>query len=58
MTILLRFSLGALLAAAIAVFTGFDFPLIVIFVLTIATLAAIWGDRFLMGFMSMMKYLR
>jgi hypothetical protein len=58
MTILLRFIFGAFLAAAIAVFTGLDFPVIVVFVITVATFAAIWGDRFILGFMSMIKYFR
>lgn len=58
MTIILRFIIGAVLATSIAVFTGLDFPLIVVFILLIATLSALWGDKFLMGFMSMMRYLR
>jgi hypothetical protein len=58
MTILLRFIIGALLAASIAVFTGFDFPLVVVFILVVATVAAIWGDKFFEGFMSIAKYLK
>ena len=58
MTILLRFIFGALLAASIAVFTGLEFPLVAVFILSIATLAAIWGDKLFLGFMSIARYLK
>jgi hypothetical protein len=57
-TILLRFIVGVILAAGLAVFCGFPFPLEVIFVLTVGTMAGIWGDKFILGFMSLMRYFR
>ena len=58
MTILLRFIFGVILAAGLVVFCGFPFPLDLIFVLTVGTMAGIWGDRFILGFMSLMRYFR
>jgi hypothetical protein len=58
MTILLRFAFGAILAAAVLVFAGLSFILNVVLVLSIGTMAAIWGDRFILGFMSLMRYFR
>jgi hypothetical protein len=58
MTILLRFAFGAILAAAVLVFAGLPFILNVVVVLSVGTLAAFWGDRFILGFMSLMRYLR
>jgi hypothetical protein len=57
-TILLRFIFGVILAAALVIWLGLPFPLEIIFVLSVGTLAGIWGDKFLMGFMSLMRYLK
>jgi hypothetical protein len=57
-SIVFRFIFGLVLAGSVVLLTGFDFPLNVIFALTIGTLAAIWGDKFILGFMSVMRYFR
>ena len=59
MTIFLRFTFGAILAGGLVVMRG-GTPLLVevIFVLGVGLIAAIWGDKFLLGFMSLMRYLR
>ena len=57
-TILLRFIFGVILAGGLALWGGIPFPLDVIFVLSIGTVAAIWGDKFILGFMSLMRYFR
>jgi hypothetical protein len=57
-TILLRFILGVVLAGAITIPLGLSLPLTIIFVLTVATVAAVWGDKFILGFMSLMRYFR
>jgi hypothetical protein len=58
MTILLRFMAGAVLALSVAAYAGLDFPFIVVFVLAVGTVAAIWGDRFILGFLSVIKHFR
>ncbi len=58
MTIVLRFIFGLVLAGGLAVWCGLPFPLEVVFVLSVGTVAAIWGDRFILGFMSLMRYFR
>lgn len=58
MTILLRFIFGVILAASLAIWTGFPLPLDLLFVFGVGTIAAIWGDKFILGFMSLMRYLR
>ena len=57
-TILLRFIFGVILAAGLAIWLGFPFPLEIIFVLSVGTMAGIWGDKFILGFMSLMRYFR
>jgi len=57
-TIFLRFMFGFILAGGVALWIHFGFPGDLIFALTVGTLAAIWGDRFILGFMSLMRYLR
>jgi hypothetical protein len=57
-TIAFRFIFGLVLAGSVVLWIGFDFPLNVVFVLTIGTLAAIWGDKFILGCMSVMRYFR
>ena len=58
LTILLRFIFGAVLAAGVVLLGGLPFPLNIIFVLSVGTMAVVWGDKFLLGFMSLMRYLR
>ncbi|HSE16357.1 MAG TPA: hypothetical protein VLB46_04865 [Pyrinomonadaceae bacterium] len=58
MNILLRFIFGILLAAAVLIWIGLPFPLEIVFVLSVGTTAAIWGDKFILGFMSLMRYFR
>lgn len=58
MTIVLRFIFGVVLAGGLALWGGIPFPAGVIFVMTVGTMAAVWGDKFILGFMSLMRYLR
>ena len=58
MTIFLRFILGVILAGGLALLGGIPFPVDIIFVLTIGTMAGVWGDQFILGFMSLMRYFR
>jgi len=59
MTIFLRFGFGVILAGGLVAMRG-GMPLLVevIFVVGVGLIAAIWGDKFLLGFMSLMRYLR
>jgi hypothetical protein len=57
-TIVLRFIFGTILATAVALGCGLSFPLNFILVLGVATMAAVWGDRFILGFMALMRYFR
>lgn len=56
--ILLRFIFGALLAGGVALWGHIPSPASVIFVLSVGIIAAGWGDKFLLRFMSLMRYLR
>ncbi len=58
MTVLLRFIFGVVLAGGLALWGGIPFPAGVIFVVTVGFVAAVWGDKFLLGFMSLMRYLK
>jgi hypothetical protein len=58
LTIILRFIFGAVLAGGVALLGGIPFPLNIMFVLSAGTMAGVWGDKFLLGFMSLMRYLR
>jgi hypothetical protein len=59
LTILLRFIIGVILSAAVLVpFGGFSFLVTLIVVLGVGTAAAIWGDKFLLGVMWLMRFLR
>jgi len=57
-TIVFRFIIGFVLAGGLALLCLHDFPLNLIFALSVGTMAAIWGDRFILGFMSLMRYFR
>lgn len=57
-TLLLRFIFGALLAGGLVLWGGIPLKLGVIFVAAVGMIAAMWGDKFLLGFMSLMRYMR
>jgi len=57
LTIILRFIIGFILAGALALYVV-DFPSNLILALGVGTCAAIWGDKFILGFMSLMRYFR
>jgi len=57
-TTLLRFIFGVILAGGLALWGGMLSPLGVILVAAAGVAAALWGDKFLLGFMSVMRYLR
>ena len=58
MTVILRFIFGVVLAGSLAIFVGLSFPFIVIWIVGVGLTAAIWGDKFILGFMSLIRYLR
>ena len=58
LTIILRFIFGVILAAGLDLWVHLPFPINIIFVLTVGTMAAVWGDKFILGFMSLMRYFR
>jgi hypothetical protein len=55
-TILLRVIIGVILAAGLAMWGGIGFPVDLVFVMGVGIMAAVWGDRFILGFMSMMRF--
>jgi len=57
-TILLRFIFGVVLAGAITIPLGLSLPVTIIFVLTVGTAASVLGDKFILGFMWLMRYFR
>jgi hypothetical protein len=57
-TILLRFIFGVVLAGGLALWGHIPFLLDVVFVLSAGTAAGIWGDKFILGFMSVVRYFR
>lgn len=57
-TILLRFIFAVVLAGGLALWGGIPFPAGLIFVVAAGVIAAVWGDTFLLGFMSWMRYLK
>ena len=56
MTILLRFIFGVILSGGLALWAGIGFPIDLVFVMSVGIMAAIWGDRFILGFMSLMRF--
>jgi len=58
MTILLRVIIGVILSAGLASWAGIGFPINLVFVLSVGIMSAIWGDKFILGFMSLMRYFR
>ncbi len=57
-TLLLRIIFGVILAGSIMLLVGLPFPFDLIFVLSAGIMAALWGDKFILGFMSLMRYFR
>jgi hypothetical protein len=57
-TVLLRFIFGVVLAGSVALLGGIHGLAGVIFTLAVGIVAAVWGDKFLLGFMSVMRYLK
>ena len=57
-TIVLRVIIGVVLAGGLMVWGGLSFPIDSIIVLSVGIMAAIWGDKFILGFMSLMRYFR
>ena len=55
-TILLRVIIGVILAAGLAMWGGIGFPVDLVFVMTVGIMAAIWGDRFILAFVSLMRF--
>lgn len=55
-TILLRVIIGVVLAAGLAMWAGIGFPVDLVFVIGVGIMAAVWGDKFILGFMSMMRF--
>jgi hypothetical protein len=56
LTILLRVIIGVILAGGLAMWVGIGFPVDLVFVMSVGIMAAIWGDRFILGFMSLMRF--
>jgi hypothetical protein len=57
-TILLRFIFGVVLAGGLALWGGVPPPWGPALAAVAGVAAAVWGDKFLMGLMSLMRYLR
>jgi hypothetical protein len=58
LTIILRFVFGVVLAGGLSLWAGIGFPIDLVFVMSVGIIAAIWGDKFILGFMSLMRYFR
>ena len=58
LTIVLRVVFAVILAGGLALWAGIGFPFDIVFVLSVGIMAAIWGDKFILGFMSLMRYFR
>jgi hypothetical protein len=56
LTIVLRFVFGVILAGGLSLWAGIGFPIDIVFVLSVGIMAGIWGDKFILGFMSLMRY--
>ena len=57
-TILMRFIVGLVLAGGLALWGGVPSPWGLTLAVVAGGAAAAWGDKFLLGFMSVMRYLR
>jgi hypothetical protein len=58
LTIVLRFLFGFILAGGLALWCQLGIPANLTLALGVGTCAAIWGDKFILGFMSLMRYFR
>jgi len=58
LTTIFRFLAGFILAGGLALWAMVDFPANLILALGAGTCAAVWGDKFILGFMSLMRYFR
>ncbi|HZI48782.1 MAG TPA: hypothetical protein VFD75_13370 [Pyrinomonadaceae bacterium] len=58
MTILLRFIFGFILGGGLALWLLMSFPEILVLAIGVGTLSSIWGDKFILGFMSLLRYVR
>lgn len=58
LTVILRFLFGVVLAGGIALWGGIPFPAGLVFVLAVGIISAAWGDKFLLWFMWVMRYLK
>ena len=57
-TIVLRFIIGVILAGGFALWAQMEFAIAAVFTVGVAVMAAIWGDKLILGFMSLMRYFR
>jgi len=57
-TILLRFIFGFILGGGLALWLLMSFPEILVLAIGVGSLASIWGDKFILGFMSLLRYVR
>ena len=57
-TIILRVIIGVILAGGLALWGGIGFPIDIVFVISVGIMTALWGDKFILGFMSLMRYFR
>lgn len=55
---LTAFILGVVFAGGLALWGGIPFPAGFVFLVAVGIIASVWGDKFLLGFMSLMRYPR
>jgi hypothetical protein len=58
MTVVLRFVFGVVLAGGVVLWGGIPLFAGTLITLLVGIIAAVWGDKFLMAFMSFMRFLR
>ena len=56
LTIILRVVFGVILAGGLSLWAGIGFPIDLVFVMIVGVMAAVWGDKFILGFMSVMRH--
>jgi len=57
-TILWRFIFGVVLAGGLVLWAGMPFLAGVLCIVSVGIIAAVWGDKFLLWLMSVMRYFR
>jgi hypothetical protein len=57
-TLVLRFVFGVILSGGLVLWGGVPFPINIVFALSVGVMAGVWGDKFILGFMSLMRYFR